>query len=75
MDNSNSQNAAKIVPLLGQLQRLEELLPSLVMRLDPIIDHNSIPGSANATPPSSTVTGRLEQLGDTLQYLLDHIEL
>ena len=68
----NSTTAQRVVPLLQSLSRTEELLASLVMRLDPVTNHTP----AQDTPPNSlTVTGRVNSLGDTLQYLLDNIEL
>lgn len=65
--------SSKVVPLLQSLSRLEDLTGSITMRLDPITQH--VPSSTKDLPPSNTVTGRLDQLGDVLQYLLDNIEL
>ena len=78
MDNGNAKAvglaAPQVVPLLQQLNRVEEAMSALAMRLDPITNHT--PTSENqSVAPSSSVTGRLTQLGDTLQYLLENIEL
>lgn len=62
----------RIVPLLQSLAHLEDTVAALALRLDPITNHTP---SEDPQPPSSTVTGRLNQLGDTLQYFLDNIEL
>ena len=79
MDNTLAQNPtspAKVVTLLDQLVRVEDLTSSLVIRLDPIIDRsNDSNSSPTPSPSSQTVTGRLSQLGDVLQYLLNRIEL
>jgi len=64
----------KVVPLLQQLGRLEEITSSLALRLDPITQHEPATDKAAANAPS-TVTQRIASVGDTLQYLLDHIEL
>lgn len=66
-------SAQRVVPLLASLQRTEELAASLAMRLDPVTNH--APRQDQANPPTNTVTSRINQLGDTLQYLLDNIEL
>lgn len=71
--NSTSTTAARVVPLLQSLSRLEDLTSAIAMRLDPITNH--VPSQDKAAPPSTTVTGRVNQLGDVLQYLLDNIEL
>lgn len=68
----NATLAAKVVPLLQSLNRLEERVSSIALRLDPITNHAP---SQEAAPPTSTVTGRLNQLSVTLEYLLDNIEL
>lgn len=64
---------ARVVPLLQALSRTEDLVSALAMRLDPVTNHT--PTEQQVNPPSTTVTGRINQLGDTLQYLLDNIEL
>lgn len=64
--------AQRVVPLLQALNRVEECAAALAMRLDPVTNHAPSPESAPTIP---TVTGRLNSLGDTLQYLLDNIEL
>lgn len=63
------------VPLLSALSRAEELCAALTMRLDPITQHVPLKEDASANPMPMTVTRRLDHLGDTLQYLLDNIEL
>ena len=75
MDTPIISNAPqKVVPLLAQLGRAEDLVGSIAMRLDPITQH--VPEKAESTVPvSQTVTARLQGLGDRLQYLLDNIEL
>ncbi len=65
--------AQRVVPLLQSLSRTEELAAALALRLDPVTNH--LPTSDNKAINSPTVTGRINQLGDTLQYLLDNIEL
>lgn len=67
-------SAQKIVPLLQALNRAEDNAAALALRLDPIVNHVPSP-SAGDLPISPTVTNRLNSLGDTLQYLLDNIEL
>lgn len=64
---------ARVIPLLQTLNRAEELVSAIALRLDPITQHS--PAQDSLSPPSQTVTGRLQSLGDTLQYLLDNIEL
>lgn len=67
-------SAQRVVPLLQSLSRVEELVSALTMRLDPVTNH--VPSADNkAALNSPTVTGRINGLGDTLQYLLDNIEL
>ena len=63
----------KVVPLLQQLNRVEELVSALSLRLDPITNHEPLNNEKQSTTP--TVTGRIAGIGDVLQYLLDHIEL
>lgn len=64
-----------VIPLLAQLARAEELTQAMSMRLDPITNH--VPKNASDLPNDMprTVTARLQGLGDSLQYLLDNIEL
>lgn len=69
---ASASTATKVVPLLQALNRAEELTGALAMRLDPITQHAP---NDNDKPPASTVTSRIDRLGDTLQYLLEHIEL
>lgn len=65
-----------VVPLLSALSRAEENASALAMRLDPITQHVPIASADTGSGPAPmTVTSRLHQLGDTLQYLLDNIEL
>lgn len=64
--------AQRVVPLLQAIGRAEDNVAALALRLDPITNHAP---SDSTVPTSTTVTGRLQQLGDTLQYLLDNIEL
>lgn len=64
----------KVVPLLAGLSRLEELASAIVMRLDPITNHTPTAETTKLTE-SNTVTARINRLGDSLQYLLDNIEL
>lgn len=71
---AGAQLTKSVVPLLGQLSRLEDLTNALAVRLDAITVHEPT-STASANQPSQTVTARLTALGDTLQYLLDHIEL
>lgn len=81
MDQANSPaagqlvggNAVRVIPLLQSLSRVEELTSALAMRLDPITNH--VPEPADKGPNAPTITGRLNSVGDVLQYLLDHIEL
>lgn len=70
---STTSTAQRVVPLLQSLSRAEELVASLAMRLDPVTNH--APAQDGLAPPITTVTGRINSLGDTLQYLLDNIEL
>jgi hypothetical protein len=65
--------AQRVVPLLQAVNRAEELVAAIAMRLDPVTNHEQQSGTPQPTSP--TVTGRINQLGDTLQYLLDNIEL
>lgn len=65
--------AQRVVPLLQSLSRLEESVAALAMRLDPVTNH--APTLDSSAPSSPSVTGRINALGDTLQYLLDNIEL
>lgn len=72
--SSTLATPAKVVPLLQALSRAEDLVSALALRLDPIVSHS--PTAENAQKmTTNTVTGRLHQLGDTLQYLLDNSEL
>jgi hypothetical protein len=64
----------KAIPLLQQLGRVEELVSAIVMRLDPITNHEP-QNELSKQATTNTVTGRLASVGDGLQYLLDHIEL
>lgn len=64
----------KVIPLLQAVNRLESLVASTAVRLDPIIVHNPT-SSENKQLTSTTVTARLNALGDALEYLLDNIEL
>lgn len=70
---ASATTAQRVVPLLQALSRLEENVSALAMRLDPVTSH--VPTQDSASPNSTSVTGRLHTLGDTLQYLLDNIEL
>lgn len=77
MDNSRiivpeNKAAVRVIPLLQTLNRIEELTAAMALRLDPITNHT--PAQDRPDYPT-TVTGRLQSLGDTLQYLLDNIEL
>ena len=75
--NSMSTTAApaqRVIPLLQSLNRLEELAGAIAMRLDPITQHAGL-AQDKVNPPATTVTGRINNVGDTLQYLLDNIEL
>ncbi len=77
MDNQNTTVGAKldkVVPLLQSLNRVEGNVSALALRLDPIISHTP-ETTDSAVPSSSSVTSRLNTLGDTLQYLLDNLEL
>jgi len=71
--NPNITKSERVIPLLQSLSRLEELTSAIVMRLDPITNH--APSSDSDAPSSNTVTARINRLGDSLQYLLDNIEL
>lgn len=64
----------KVVPLLQSLSRIEVLAVDLTTRLDPIVQHQPTQ-DPTAPPATNTVTNRINQVGDVLQYLLDHIEL
>lgn len=68
----SAQLATKVVPLLSALSRGEELVAALATRLDPITNHIPQP---DKEPSGNTVTARVNQIGDVLQYLLDNIEL
>jgi len=71
----NGVTPQKVVPLLQALNRAEELTSAIALRLDPITNHAlAAPNNVPANTPM-TVTGRINTLGDTLQYLLDNIEL
>jgi hypothetical protein len=70
---ANQTSAAKVVPLLQSLNRVEESTAALALRLDPVVNH--VPDVQKDLPPVSTVTSRLNQIADTLQYLLDNLEL
>lgn len=71
---NSSATAQRVVPLLQALGRLEDGVSALVLRLDPVTNH--VPTeSSEAKLNSPSVTGRINNLGDTLQYLLDNIEL
>lgn len=76
MDQNPGVTPQKVIPLLLALSRIEDLVSLTAVRLDPITNH--VPandaGSGTLTSPS-TVTGRINSLGDALQYLLDNIEL
>jgi hypothetical protein len=73
ISSSTSANTLKaIVPLLDALSRVENNVSALAVRLNPII--NQVP-TQDSVPVSNSVTGRLHQVGDVLQYLLDNIEL
>lgn len=73
MTLSSNVGAVKVVPLLQALSRVEELSGALAMRIDPIVNHAPTPETPQ--DQSRTVTQRLQSLGDSLQYLLDNIEL
>lgn len=76
MDSTTTGTAIaqnKVVPLLQALGRLEEIAGAIAVRLDPITQHE--PATDKAMQSPVTVTGRINSVGDTLQYLLDHIEL
>lgn len=73
LENQTASSATKVVPLLQALNRAEELAGSLALRLDPITQH--LPQDSDKSPYTQTVTGRLTALADTLQYLLENIEL
>lgn len=68
-----TQSPSKVVPLLSELARAEDLVSLLAMRLDPIVNH--VPSDPKSDALRITVTARLNGLGDALQYLLDNIEL
>lgn len=70
--STTTQTAARVIPLLQTLNRIEELITAMALRLDPITNHMP---QQDRTDYATTVTGRLQSLGDTLQYLLDNIEL
>lgn len=72
---AKGQLSDRVIPLLQGLSRLEELTASMAMRLDPITVHASIASGSPDRPDSNTVTARINRLGDSLQYLLDNIEL
>lgn len=77
MDNSRiivpeNKAAVRVIPLLQTLNRIEELTGAMALRLDPITNHTP---AQDRPDYATTVTGRLQSLGDTLQYLLDNIEL
>ncbi len=74
MSTTSSTPAQRVIPLLQSLSRLEELTAALSMRLDPITQHAGL-AQDKANPPTNTVTSRINNVGDTLQYLLDNIEL
>lgn len=74
MEQTSGLTPAKVVPLLQALNRAEELTSAIAMRLDPITQHVPSKNDVPANAPQ-TVTGRINTLGDTLQYLLDNIEL
>lgn len=63
----------RVIPLLQSLNRLEGNVAAITLRLDSVTNH--VPSQDSVDPPTSTITGRLNTLGDTLQYLLDNIEL
>lgn len=60
--------------LYSALNRAEENAGALAMRLDPVTQHTTPPEN-QLSVPLITVTSRINALGDTLQYLLDNIEL
>lgn len=71
-----SSAATRVIPLLQALNRAEELAGALVLRLDPITVHETVAQSGPDRPSNNTtVTNRINQVGDALQYLLDNIEL
>lgn len=69
----NTATPQRVIPLLQTLHEIEEVTSALAVRLDPITNH--VPSQAPANPTANTVTQRLHQVGDALQYLLDNIEL
>lgn len=69
----SSVTPAKVIPLLEATRRIEELASAMAVRLDPITFHS--PSTQDVPVPPSTVTSRLQSVGDSLQYLLDNIEL
>lgn len=72
--SSSTLTPAKVIPLLAATSRIEELLSAFAVRLDPIVQHAPTEPSTEKGP-QTTVTSRLQSVGDSLQYLLDHIEL
>lgn len=70
---SSATTAQRVVPLLQALSRLEDNVSAIAIRLDPVTNH--VPTDSKSELNSPSVTGRLHILGDTLQYLLDNIEL
>lgn len=74
VSSTSDQLASKVVPLLQQLNRVEDSVAALAMRLDPVVNHATA-SADTPVPVQSTVTARLQKVGDTLQYLLDNIEL
>jgi hypothetical protein len=69
----SAATAQRVVPLLQALSRLEDNVSALAVRLDPVTNH--VPQSDQNSLVSPSVTGRLQTLSVTLEYLLDNIEL
>ena len=64
--------ASKESPLMSELKHVEDLVSSLVLRLEPVTNHMP---SEDKAPTSNTITGRLRQVADVVEYYLTHIEL
>lgn len=74
MSSTTAPTPQRVIPLLQILHELEEITSALAVRLDPITNH--VPSSADQNIlAGTTVTQRLHQIGGSLQYLLDNIEL
>lgn len=69
----SATKAERVIPLMQALNRVEDNVSAIALRLDPIVNH--APSTQTDAPKSNTVTGRLQTLGDALQYLLDNLEL